>query len=303
MPFRDVLLAALVIAIWGFNFVVIKLGVAEFPPFLLTALRFSIVGVLVAPFFLPSWRQMKWILLLSFTFGTLHFGLLFYGMSRVDGGTGAILVQLGVPFSTLLAVVFLGDRLGLWRTCGLVVAFLGAAVLAGEPRLPDAIGFVTLVVCAFAWAVSNLLVKRVPNINPLALTGWMSLLAAPQTMLWSALFESGQWAAVQEAAWQGWFAVLYTSLAASIVAYSVWYGLLARHEVSKVVPMTLVAPVMGVVGSVLVLGEPLTWHKVLGGVLTLGGVGVILFRQGRRKPVVPPEAEPARPLVRAEARD
>lgn len=291
MPPRDTLLAFLVIAIWGFNFVVIKVGVAEFPPFLLTALRFAVVAALVVPFFRLPRAEAKWVLLLSVTFGTLHFAMLFKGLQGVDGATGAILAQLGVPFSTLLAAIFLKDRLGPWRIGGLALAFSGAVVLAGEPQLPALGPFFLILEAAFAWAVSNMLIRKVKEMKPLAVTGWVSLFSVPQVALWSWLFEDGQWQAVQEASWLAWGALAYVALGASIVAYSLWYHLLGKHSVNTVVPLTLLAPVIGVVASVLVLGEVLTWQKAVGGALTVLGVGVILWRNSKRFPA-PPEADP-----------
>lgn len=291
MPLRDTLLAFLVIAVWGFNFVVVKVGVAEIPPFLLTALRFGLVAALVVPFFRLPRAEAKWILLLSVTFGSLHFAMLFKGLEGVDGASGAILAQLGVPFSTLLAALFLKDRLGVWRIGGLALAFLGASVLAGEPNLPDIVPFLLIVEAAFAWAVSNMIIRRVAAMNPLAVSGYVSLFAVPQAILWSLLFEDGQVLALQQASWLAWGAVAYVALASSLLAYSVWYYLLGKHPVSAVVPMTLLAPVIGVIGAVVLLGEALTWQKVAGGCLTVAGVGIILVRNSRRFPA-PPEAEP-----------
>jgi len=283
VPTRDVLLTALVIAVWGLNFVVIKVGTDAWPPLLLVTVRFALVAALVVPFFPRiDVERLKWVALLSVTFGSLHFALLFAGVSGVDAATAAVLIQLGVPFATLLAVAFQGDRLGPWRAGGLVLAFAGAAVLAGEPTLPDLGPFLLLVGAALGWAVSNLLVRSVPQMNPLALTGWMSLLAVPQVALWSLLFEDDHLDAFATAGWVGWGAALYVAVMASIVAYSTWYGLLARHRVSALVPFTLVAPVIGMAGGVTLLGEALTVNKVAGGALTIVGVGVIMWRQSRR---------------------
>lgn len=292
MPLRDYALVLVVIAIWGLNFVVIKLGVAEFPPFLMTAMRFAIVAALVVPFFAVPWHAMRWLLLLSVTFGSLHFGVLFVGLQGMDGSTGAILAQLGVPFSTLLAVVFLKDKLGAWRIGGLALAFLGAAVLAGEPRLPDPGPFLLMIVAALGWALSNMFIHRVADVHPLAVTGWISLLALPQVSLWSALFEDGQWQAVRDASWTAWGALAFVALLASMLAYSLWYHLLGKHPVNRVVPFTLLAPVIGVLASAVILVEPLSWYKLVGGALTIAGVGTILVRQGRRTPPATPGVTP-----------
>ncbi len=281
MPVRHLALALLVVCIWGLNFVMVKIGVTEIPPLMMTALRFVFTAALVVPFTRMTRQALPWILLLSFTLGTMHFTLLFAGMNGVDGATGAILLQLGVPFSTILASVFLRDHLGAWRILGLVMAFGGAAVLAGEPTLPALHSFILLVVSAFSWAVSNLLIKRAHSITPLAMAGWIALFAAPQAMLASALFEQDHLATLLQISWLGWGCLAYVVIGSSIIAYSVWYHLLSIHPVSQVVPFNLLAPLLGVLAAVVLLGEVLTWQKLVGGALTIGGVAVIIYRQSR----------------------
>lgn len=292
MPTRDVLLALIVVLIWGFNVVVIKAGVGQIPPFLLTTLRFILVSVMIVPFYRLKRQWLPQVLVLSFTFGTVHFGLLFAGMALMDGSTVGVLLQLGVPFATVLAAVVLKEHVGPWRIAGLSTAFLGAAVLAGEPSMPSFVPFVLIVASAMGWAVSNLLVKRVPDIPPLALTGYIALFAIPQAALASVLFEADHLAILQVADWRGWFAVAYTAIGSSIIAYALWYALLHRHPMPVVVPFGLLTPVVAVSASVLILGEDLSWQKVVGGILTVGGVGVILWRQSRRKRAEPLLAEP-----------
>lgn len=293
MPLRDVALGVLVAALWGINFVAVKVGVSEIPPLALTALRFGLTAALVVPFTRMTRTALPWIITLSFTLGSLHFAMLFYGMNGVSGSTAAILLQLGVPFSTLLASVFLKDKLGGWRILGLGMAFGGAAVLAGEPTLPALEPFLILVASAFAWAVSNLLIKKASDITPLAMSGWMALFAAPQAALWSALFEHDQIPAFVNASWHAWAALLYIVLASSIVAYSIWYHLLSVHPVSQVVPLNLLAPLLGVLSAVIILGDVLTWQKISGGILTIGGVALIIYRQSlpRANHKTPPAAE------------
>lgn len=283
MSIRDTFLALFVMVLWGANYVAVKLGVSEFPPLLLITLRFAVVAVLLVPFYRITRKQVPGVLLLSFTFGSAHFALLFVALQMTEAGTSALLLQLGVPFSTLLGVVFLGDRLGLWRIGGLLVAFSGAAVLAWGPHVPTIGPAALLIVSAFFWAVSNLLVKKVTDVSPIALTGWLSLFAVPQCLLWTLMFETGHLAALEQAHLIGWGAMLYTAIGSSIIAYGLWYWLLGRYTVSQVVPISLLNPVFGVILGALALGESIGPEKIAGGLLTLGGVGIILWRQAKRE--------------------
>lgn len=282
MPLRDILLALIVVFLWGFNFVVVKLGVEDIPPLLLTSLRFALAAALLVPFFRPQRAHLPGILALSVTFGTVHFGLLFLGMSLVDAATAAIFVQLGVPFSTLAAVLLLGERMGAMRWLGLALAFVGVVVVIGEPRATPPLAVALLTLAAVGWAASNLIVKTLKGCHPLTMTGWLCLFAVPQTLGLSLLLDGAPWPHIRAAGPMGWAAVAYTAIGASIIAHSLWYSLLNRHPVSRVAPFSLLAPVLGILGGLLLLGEPATWEKLIGGAITLGGVAMIEI-WGRRE--------------------
>ncbi|WP_111414034.1 DMT family transporter [Billgrantia lactosivorans] len=278
MPLRDLLLGLSIVAIWALNIIVIKLGVQELPPLLLTTLRFLLVAALLVPFHPVARHQLPFLLLLSATFGTLHFALLFIGLGQAEAGTGALLVQMGTPFATLLAVIFLGERLSPKRLAGLALSFGGVVVLAGGPSLPSPLPMALLLLSAFGWAVSQLLIKKGPSLAPMALAGWTALFAVPQVALGSWWFEQDQWLAVTQAGWYGWGAVLYTAVMSSIVAYGMWYGLLRRHPVSRLAPLSLLVPAGAVFLGIVLLDETLNAHIVLGGAMVIAGVGLIVVR-------------------------
>lgn len=289
MPPRDILAALTVVTLWGLNFIAVKVALVDLPPFLLTAMRFAGVALALAPFFRPRRDQIPGIVGIGMILGVGHFGLMFLGLSKLEAATTAIATQLGVPFSALLAWAVFGERLGWARGLGLVLAFGGILLLAGEPQMTDPVGLVIVMVAMMAWALSNVQVKRVSPIDPLALNGWMAVFAAPMLLGMSLALEDGQWAAVTGAGWATWAGLAFTVLGSSLVAYTLWYRLLARHSMNRVVPITLLGPVVGVAGGVLGLGEALTWQKLVGGAVIIAGVAVVQFMGGVRPPPAEPE--------------
>lgn len=278
------------VTLWGLNFIAVKTAVSAVPPFMLTGLRFAGVALALAPFFRPRRDQIAGMVGIGLVLGCGHFGLLVVGISGMGAATSAIVTQLGVPFSVLLAWAVFGERLGPARSLGMVLAFAGVLLLAGEPSLPNWTPLAIGVVSMLCWAISNVQVKRLGAIPPLALNGWTALFASPMLLALSAALETGHAQALARAAAEpkvlAGFA--YTVIASSLVAYTLWYRLLARHPMNRVVPITLLAPVIGVAGGVAVLGEPLGWHKLVGGALTIAGVAVVQLVGG----VVPPKDEP-----------
>jgi O-acetylserine/cysteine efflux transporter len=271
--------------IWGLNFVFAKWAFVEWPPILVTAARFLVTAAVLLPFARVPRGRFAAIAALSLTLGTVHFSLMFTGVSGTDAGVAAILAQSQVPFAALIAWVALGDAPG-WRSiAGQAVAFAGIVVLAGEPRVlanPGAAGLV--IAASFMWAVAAVQVKRMAPIDAITLNGWMSLFAVPQLLLVSGVVEHGQIAAVLAPHWIVWVAVLYMALGVTVVGYVIWYRMLARYPVNLMMAFTLLVPVFGVASGHIFLGEAITWQRIVGGLITIVGVAIIVVRRPQPQP-------------------
>jgi O-acetylserine/cysteine efflux transporter len=269
-----------VMAIWALNFPISKLAFSEFPPILFMAVRFALVALLICPFRRLPLAKLRPIVLVSVTLGTFHFGLMFTGLSRTDAATAALLVQSQVPFAALLAAFFFKDRVTPRLLAGMLIAFLGVALIAGEPRFNgDPWPALMILAAAFAWAVANLQFKQIGAIDGFALSGWMALFAAPQLFCISLLIERHQFFAVTHAGWRGWGGIVFGAVAVTILSYGMWYPLMRKYPVNQVMPFTLLVPALAVGASYLILGELLDWQALVGGLATLAGVAVIVLRR------------------------
>jgi O-acetylserine/cysteine efflux transporter len=274
----DLALTVVVMVLWGLNFVVAKVGLQELPPMLMVGLRFMMVAALLIGFVPFPRRQLGKIFGLSISMGALHFGLMFVGIRNVDASVASVAIQLQVPFAALLAWLFLGDTLGWRRAAGMALAFLGIILIGGEPRMAGSLLPLGLIVAAsFLWAVGNIQLRHLRAVSPMALNAWLALFAAPQMFLASALFEDGQWEAMATAGWRGWGAIAYMIVFVTIIGYGFWYRMAQRYPVNVTMAHTLQVPIWGVLSSVLLLGESLTWAMVGGSLLTLAGVAIIVL--------------------------
>ncbi|WP_311791233.1 MULTISPECIES: DMT family transporter [Pantoea] len=277
MALRHFFLVLMVVSIWAFNNVAVKWGLLELPPLFLTWMRFVVVAIVLIPFCRITRQQLPWLLALAFTFGFMHFSLLFVGMRYTDAGTGAIVVQLGTPIAMLLAMVVLKERLKAIQLVGIAISLSGVAVLSGSPTIPAWWVLVILLCSATGWAVSNLIVKKSPPIKPLTMTGWIAFLAVPIVGLSSFVMESHQFYALSQAGWRGWFGILYSAIASSIVAYTLWYGLLKKYNVNLIMPYSLLTPVLSVLMGIVVLGDSLNSFKIIGASLVVCGTAIAVI--------------------------
>ncbi|RTY60114.1 EamA/RhaT family transporter [Pantoea sp. YU22] len=277
MALRHFFLVLMVVSIWAFNNVAVKWGLLELPPLFLTWMRFVVVAIVLIPFCRITRQQLPWLLALAFTFGFMHFSLLFVGMRYTDAGTGAIVVQLGTPVAMLLAMVVLKEQLKAIQLVGIAISLSGVAVLSGSPTIPAWWVLVILLCSATGWAVSNLIVKKSPPIKPLTMTGWIAFLAVPIVGLSSFVMESHQFYALSQAGWRGWFGILYSAIASSIVAYTLWYGLLKKYNVNLIMPYSLLTPVLSVLMGIVVLGDSLNSFKIIGASLVICGTAIAVI--------------------------
>lgn len=292
MPLSHFLLILAICFAWGGNFLASAYALQHFPPFLFTALRLAVVLVCLLRFLRPVPRgqrlRLAAIALLS---GALHFGLNFWALRAAgDISSVAIALQSYIPMSALLAVLFLGERIG-WRTAsGIAVAFGGVLVLGFDPLVLDAPAALLLtLIAAFMLALGTILMRGLQGVSTFELQAWTAVIGIPFLIVVSLLIETGQLEAIRTASWLDWGGVVYSGLIASLVGHGLLYWLVQRHPVSQVTPYLLLAPIVAITLGVLVWGDRPGPKLVIGGAMVLGGVLIVALRAvTRARPVAVP---------------
>ena len=276
---QHLIFALVMAATAGTNWVASKIAVDTLPPFLTVAMRFAILSVALSPFARVFKGQMLNVFLVAVTLGVMQFGFMFKSLSiSEDVSTMAITNQLYVPFSTILGIIFLGERIGWVRSVAIAIAFGGVVVMGFDPgafRQLDAMMFVTL--SAVSLSISSLFMRKLSGITVFQLQFWLSFFAAPQMLALSLIFEFDLWAAVPNAGALAWYGFVYTIFVGTLF-HAGWYYLLRRYPVSTVAPLMLMLPVFGIGSGIIVYGDVLSTQIALGGALTLIGVAIIVFR-------------------------
>ena len=293
MPARDIALAALVSVVWGFTFVANKLALEDFSAPQLTLLRFCIAALPVLWLTRPAlpWRHLAAI---GLTLFAGQFLLLFFAYEAgMPPGLASVTQQLHAFFTVLLAALFLAERPSRRQWCGIAVAFAGLGLIALSVDGGN-VGHAALALAlasALSWGIGNLLVKTAGPVAMPALMAWASLVPPlPALALDLALRpEAPLGAALADAGWTALAAVAYIGGVATIFAYAVWGGLLARHPAALVAPFALLAPVTGMLASAAVFGELFTPLRYAGMAAILAGLTVLVLPL--RRPAASPAAD------------
>ena len=284
MKLIDICTAVAVAIIWGMGFIIAKAGMSHFSPILLMALRFSLTAVCLIWFFRPPLSLFKNLFWISLVSAAIQYSLTFNGVKGIDASTAALLVQLEVPFGLIMAWLFLGDRISLKQMIGIVVAFSGAALIVGEPKLSGDLIYAFMVIGgAFTWSVGQIMIKKLGNIGGFTLITGVAIFATPQLYIASYLFETGQLQQIQTANLAAWSSVIYLGLVMTALGYGLWYRLIGLYDVNQVMPFLLLLPVTSVIGGIAFLGESLTIKITIGGLMALTGVAFITIQRSPLK--------------------
>ncbi len=279
---RDFFLLVLVCLIWGFSNVVSKLVVGQWavPPLFYAALRFAIVFAVTFPWLLPAPRPTWRIIAVGLLMGGGSFALLFVGLQTASPSAAGVVSQVGVPITTMLSIIVLGERIHWRRAIGITLTLAGVLIVVWDPRgVALARGLWFVVAAAFAGSFGAILMKQMDNVAPLRFQAWVGLMSFLPLSLASALLEHGQWASAAAAGWPFVAAMLFAALVVSVFAHTSYYGLINRYEANLLAPLTLMTPLSTIAFGVAFTGDKLDTRLAVGTTLALIGVLIVALRR------------------------
>ena len=281
LPLRHFLLALAVVAVWGSNFVVIKIALGHLPPLLFAALRFTL-ALLPAMFFLPR-PQVSFANLAAYglLIGVGQFGLLYLAMNgHISPGIASLVVQVQVFFTIGLSMRLSGERVQGFQWLALLMASAGIVTIGTHTDgSTTVLGLVLVLLAAASWAGGNIAAKQGAPSNMLAYVVWSSAFAVPPLFALSFAMEGPERivAGLQAADFATWAAVAWQAWGNTLFGYAAWGWLLARHPAATITPMALMVPVFGMGASAWFLREPLPAWKLSAAALVISGLAINLL--------------------------
>ena len=282
LPLSHLLLALAIVAVWGTNFVVIKVSLESFSPFLFAALRY-VFALLPAVFFVPR-PKVPWsnLCLYGIAIGVGLFGVLFYAIDgHISPGLASLVIQTQVFFTIGFAMFFAKEKLRLYQVVAVAIALAGLGIIAVHTDASTTVlGLALVVLAGLSWGIANTTSRRAGSINMLSYVVWASLFSVPPLLVMSLIFEGG-WESLTTslvtAPLGAWLGVFWQSWGNTLFGYAAWGWLLSKHPAAVVAPAPLLVPIFGMGASAFFLSEPLPFWKILAAGLVIVGLFVNLF--------------------------
>ena len=233
---------------------------------------------MLLPFVKISKTQLRPLLPIALVMGLGHFYLLAVGLSIVPGVVASVCFLLAAPFSALLSYLFLNERITQIQTLAIIIATLGAmlpTLLSGQSDLQW--GMLIIILSTFMWAIGNIQIRKLKQLSVLSIQFWIAIITAP--LCFSAyLLQADDTPILPQFTTITIMTLFYVVLCSSILSYSLWYGLIHRHGMSRVAGFILLQPIYTFIFGYLLLGEILTFWQLVGSSVTLFGV-YVYFKQ------------------------
>ena len=200
-----------------------------------------------------------------------------FGLMVVDAGRGTIIAYTMPLWATIFAIIFLGERLTLARTVGLIIGLLGLLILIGPDlaRLGTSGGTLLLLAAAVFWGVGTVLIKSHNWTTPIIiLTAWQFIFGGIPILLGMLIFEAGT--EIGPISTNAWLAVAYSAIVPMIVCHLLWYTLIGMLPVTIAAISTLAIPIVGVYSSALLLEEHINTSEWLALCLVVLALSIVL---------------------------
>jgi drug/metabolite transporter (DMT)-like permease len=294
---RVALALATIYVVWGSTYLGIRWVVAELPPFAAGTLRFFSAGLF---FFLVAvlrpggvgrlrevgWRQVRNAAVLGAAMLGCSNGLVGLAERNISSGMTALMIAITPLLIALMEAVRPGGtRPGVRASVGLVVGFLGTALLVmggrNEGHATSAAGVVMVLVAAVVWAAATLAAKDVPRPRDSFLSAGIEMMAGGVTQAVVAGFR-GEWPQLftSHASNRAWLSLLYLAAVGSCLGYGAFSWLTRNARPTLVSTYGYVNPLVAVTLGTLLAGEALGPRIVVAGVAVVGAV--FLVSTGRR---------------------
>lgn len=265
--------------IWGFNWVVMKLGNGAFPPVFFAALRF-LTGATVLILFayrrrvlLPSRRDVKWYLL-SGVLQTTYFNIAIQiSLNYISAGLTAVLTYSMPLFLSVMAHYMIpGEHLTIRKSTGILIGMVGLFIAMGTHLGGDLWAMLLGLSSGLSWALSNVIIKRkLQHCDNIQYTTWQMTFGAIGLLVYSLTFEHGPY----HWGWMPTVYILFSGVIASSVAFVLWFHILSKTEASSASISLLLVPIVGIISGMLVLHERLAMTTLFGMALVLVAIWLV----------------------------
>jgi drug/metabolite transporter (DMT)-like permease len=284
---RGLIAIIVMLLAWSSAYAGIRVGLTAFTPGHMALLRFLVASAamlvlgIIARIRFPAWRDLPAIALLGLAGFTIYHVFLAYGETTVSAGAAGLINSAEPMFCALLAVAFLKERIRPWGWFGIIVSFVGVALITvGEGQefgqgFELNVGAVFVLIASFSIAIYGVFQKPLLKKYTSLEFATYAMLAGTFFML---IFTPGFVDEVQASPPSAILTVVFLALVPGVLGNIAWTYALSRGEVSRVNSSIYLLPVLSIIVAWAWIGEIPSLFSLMGGGITLVGVALVAIK-------------------------
>lgn len=276
MKLSSIIIAVLIVASWGFNSAIGKIGVMQVGPLAFLTVRFILAALIFLPFARVNKNQLRWLFIITLLLNVGHMGFIFVAIKLLPASSASVIQQCEVPLAFVVSYFLAGEKINFQQLVGILVAFAGIICIFGIPDI-NVWGLAAGLISGLFWAFAQLAFKKSPKFSPSSFLAYTSLFSVPFLGAASYLFEQTDYVqAFSSADYRFWLSLSYQVLILG-VAMMMWQRVVAENGINKVTPITLLHIVFGIMGGMIFFDETLNLPMISGALLIMTGVGLTVL--------------------------
>ena len=288
---KSKLLLVLLAFFWGLSWPALRIALDELTPWSTQFLGYCIGAATLAAliklqgrsFHIPAGRCYRnWIhLFIAGMLNVVAFGLFGTFAQLSTATTRVVIINYSMPiWSSILAWIILHERPNAWVAAGLALCVAGLTVLVypvAATSMQEPTGLILAFLCALSWAAGTIYMKAIRIEGDLvAITMWQIAVGVVVFGICFLIVRGPP--TFEPLQWRTWAAVFYSGFFGTAFAYFIWYNIIGKVSTATASLGTLANPVIGVIGSVILLGERLTISDTVGFALIFAAAACVLLQ-------------------------
>jgi drug/metabolite transporter (DMT)-like permease len=283
--------------VWGSTYLAIAVAIETLPPFLMAAARFFLAGMLLlgwmalrnrAELRRPTRAELRDSAIVGALLLGGGMGLVAWGEQTVPSGITAVLIALMPVWVAVFGRAIFAERLPRIAVVGIVLGFVGVALLAGPtafgaPGALDAAGLLAIIGSPIAWSIGSLYASHRAQLpeHPLEATGLQMVFGSIVLLTLGLLTGEPPRFDAAAVSLPSFGAFLYLTVVGSIVAFTTYGWMLRVAPLPLVATYAYVNPIIAVILGAIILREPIEPRTVLAGTIIVAAVALIVTARGR----------------------
>lgn len=291
MQRRDLFLTLLVMAIWGFNFSMIKLGVSEIDPLVIASARFFFAAVPMVFFIRKPAVKWRYLVLYGVVFGVGVWGT---GLSSItfglSSGMASVLQQTDVLTSVVVGVLVYKEVITTKMALAIGLSLLGLVIsISATNGNVTLMGCLWMLVSVICWPLSSVVVRKYAGKSVFAFNLW-GMLCAPIPLLLLAMIIHGPGVITHSLGlWNehAWLSVLFQAYPTTLFGYWIWNKMVVKYPLNLMAPFTLLVSIFALISGYLMFGEQLSLVQWLSCSIFLVGIALVISPGKSKKESAP----------------